>query len=51
MNKKSIKAQKRNLPLKTRDLQLHLANCMDDVDDKEWTPAKKKDSHDDADLV
>ena len=24
---------------------------MDDVDDKERTPAKKKDSHDDADLV
>ena len=48
---------KSNLLFKTRGLQFqkpnatHLTHCMDDVDDKERTPAEKKNSHDYADLV
>ena len=32
------------------DCFVHLTNCMDDIDDKKWTPAEKEDSHNDTHL-
>ena len=33
------------------DCFVHLTNCMDDIDDKKWTPAEKEDSHNDTHLM
>ena len=43
--------QNQRFAISNNERATHLTHCMDNIDDKERTPAEKKDSHYDANLV